>query len=53
MDMDFKWIMIWVAIVLFSIGVFAGIKNYQQNQCKTSLVWEGRTADEIVKICKK
>lgn len=50
--MEIKWAMIAMAVIFG--GMFAGlsVEKYQVNQCRIASVQAGKSADEIVKICK-
>lgn len=51
--MEVKWVMIGIAVMVSAMFMGIGISEYQKSQCKTSLAWAGRSADDIIKICGK
>ncbi len=50
--MEFKWAMIAMMALFGSMFAGLGIEKYQQNQCRIASVQAGKSADEIIKICK-
>ena len=50
--MEFKWTMIALTVTFGSLFTGLSIKEYQVNQCRIASIQAGKTADDIVKICK-
>ena len=50
--MDFKWTMIAIIVTFTSLFIGIGVEKYQVNQCRIASIQAGKTADDIVKICK-
>lgn len=50
--MEIKWFMIGVAVLFGAMFTGMGVEKYQVNQCRIASVQAGKSAEEIVKICK-
>lgn len=51
--MEFKFLVIFAAVALMCMVVGVNYPTYAQNQCKLEYSKSNRTADEILKICKR
>ena len=52
MPSDLKWLFGFIVgvILIFAIGI--GINAYMDYNCKTTMAKEGKSTDDIVRICR-
>lgn len=50
--MEIKWFAIAVIVLFGSMFAGLGFEKYQVNQCRVASVQAGKSAEDIVKICK-
>ena len=50
--MEFRWTMIAITVAFSFMFIDIGVEKYQKNQCRIASIQAGKTADDIVKICK-
>lgn len=49
--MEFKWLMVFGAVVLSSMFCYLAYSNYVKADCAASYAESDRSADDIIKIC--
>jgi hypothetical protein len=47
-----KWYFISIGAFLVATGISMGVQEYQKGQCRQAGMMAGKTAEEIIKICK-
>lgn len=51
--MEIKWIMIAFAIIMIALSVDHSVTEISVDKCKVQYSQSNRTAEEILKICKR
>jgi len=52
MPTDLKWLIgfVFAVILLFAVGL--GVNAYIDHSCRTTMAKEGKSTDDIVRICR-